>query len=175
MKYRNVKIYQRNDSKTYYARPTIEHKQIYIKGRTAREVYEKLRELYNSSKPMLKENKKETNILTLNKWIDKWLELYKYNIVSKRTLDDILAHRKNYFTNKIFDLDIKTITTIQLLTLINNIKFERTKQKVYTFLKDIFNKAYLNHIITLNPMDTITKPKHKSKEKNFTRRIAKIK
>lgn len=164
MKYRNVKIYQRTDSKTYYARPTINHKQIYIKGRTAREVYNILRDIYK--KPIQIEEKVSTTI-TVNNWIDKWLELYKTNIVSKRTLDDILAHRKNYMTNQLFNNDINSVTSIQLLTLINNIKFERTKQKVYTFLRDIFNKAYINHIITQNPMDTITKPKHKSKEKRL--------
>lgn len=167
MKYRNVKIYQRTDSKTYYARPTIEHKQIYIKGRTARDVYEKLRELYNPPKTILLNKPENPNILTLNKWIDKWLELYKYNIVGDRQITDILSHRKNYFTAELFNNDITQIKSMDLLAIINAIPYERTKLKVYTFLTDIFNKAYQNGIITLNPMTIIKKPKYKAKEKRL--------
>ena len=163
MKYRNVKIYKRNDSNTYYARPSINHKQIYLNGRTAKEVYEKLRSVYKQSitKP------KEQTSYTLNQWIDKWLELYKTNIVGERQNQDILSHRKNYFTTPMFNQNITEVKSMDILSLINSIKFERTKLKVYTFLTDIFNKAYLNNIITVNPMGVIKKPKYKAKEKRL--------
>ncbi len=166
MKYRNVKIYQRTDSKTYYARPTIDHKQIYIRGRTARDVYEKLREIYN--KPLtLPLKTKNKNVLTLNKWIDKWLDLYKYNIVGERQIADILSHRKNYFNTKLFDEELSKIKSMDLLSLINSVPYERTKLKVYTFLTDIFNKAHQNNLLQHNPMTIIKKPKYKAKEKRL--------
>ena len=165
MKYRNVKIYKRTDSKTYYARPTVNHKQIYLRGRTEREVYNKLKEIYNPTTKLLPY--KDKNILTLNKWIDKWMDLYKYNIVGERQVTDILSHRKNYFKGDLFDEDITKIKSMDLLTLINSVPYERTKLKVYTFLTDIFNKAHQNNIISHNPMTIIKKPKYKAKEKRL--------
>ena len=164
MKYRNVKIYKRPDSNTYYARPTINHKQIYISGRTARDVYNKLRKIYIQPTPS---KKSSNNTYTLNQWIDQWYKLYKVNIVGEKQIKDILSHRKNYFTTPMFNDPINEVKSLDILELLNSIKFERTKLKVYTFLTDIFNKAYLNNLITVNPMKIIKKPKYQAKEKRL--------
>ena len=168
MKYRNVKIYKRKDSNTYYARPTINHEQIYVGGRTAREVYEKLRSLYKNPTNQIKEEPKK--VMTLNQWIDKWMDLYKYNIVGERQVSDILSHRKNYFKAPFFKKDITEVKSMEILALINSIQYPRTRLKVYTFLTDIFNKAYQNNLVQSNPMGIIKKPKYKAKEKRLLTR-----
>ena len=163
MKYRGITIHKHKTCNTWYARYRANGKQHYLSARTQQECYNKLKvalkKLEQKQLILLKEPKpKEPKTMSFIEWYEKWLNLYKQN-VKETTLKDYKGNL-NYL-NSIKNMSINKITSINILELLNNINFERRKEKVYEFLKDIFKKATLNKIIKENPLDVIDKPKHK--------------
>ena len=156
MKYHGISIVKRTDAKTWYARYREEGIQKRVSGKTQQDVLEKLKIVFNvQRKPKIK-------AYTLNMWIDQWLKLHKQNN-RETTLKAFQSIRNKYFTTQTFDTDINKIGPLELRELLENVPYERQKQKIYVILKDIFDKAIKDKITQNNPMEHIEKPKHEKK------------
>ena len=168
MRFRGITIHKHKTCKTWYARYRANGKQYYVSAKTQQECYNKLKlELKNLEQKKLKQlkeskskepTKNKSNSITFIEWYEKWKELYKSK-VQRTTLKDYsnsLSH-----LDKLKQVPMKNINVIMILEILNEIKFDRRKQKVYELLNDIFNKAVINEIIDYNPIEKIDKPKHK--------------
>ena len=158
MKYRNKTIRQTKGSKTWYTRYRDENGQHYVSGKTQQEVYNKL-------KLALKNISIEEDIknYTLKYWIEKWKRLYKQHLRerSMMDLDSILNKLPTSLTKKV----MRYISSIELAEYLNSLPGSRQKNKTYTYLNDLFDKAVKNEVISKNPMVVIDKPKYKADER----------
>lgn len=161
MKYQGITITKNKKCNTWYARFRKNGKQFYISAKTQQLCYDKLKNaLKQKSKEEIKTNKSNNNkSMTFIEWYNKWLELYKINQVKESTIKDYSSSIK--YMEKLNNIPINTITSIQILEQLNKIPFPRKKQKVHELLNDIFNKARINKITENNPIEIIRKPKHK--------------
>jgi len=163
MKFKNITIRKREDKNIWYCRIRINGKQKYICSKNQEECLKKLK---LAVKERNKEVKQENITYTLQTWFDTWLDKYKRKSnknIKETTIKDYLKAVK-YF-NKYKNINIKNITTLNLIDLLNNIPYERTKQRIYETLRQLFNKALINNIISKNPMLDIEKPICKKTEK----------
>lgn len=140
LKYKDIKITKRNDNR-WQARYLENGTYKYVYDKTQKGCYDKLKTLYNPTA-----NKKISNT-TLNDWIQQWKTLYKIGKVKDSTLYHIELDLKNHIQKQIGVKNIKNITMIDILTLLNSLNGERLKQVIYTLLCDIFDKALKNNII----------------------------
>ena len=152
MKYKNIEIKKSTNNKSWFARFRKNNQQFYVSAKTQKECLDKVKELYNKKETTINKN------YTLLNWYNKWLSLYKKD-VREGTIKEYKNNLRHI--NHLLDIDITQIKTIDLLTTISNINYERQRQKVYEFLNDLFKKAYINEIIEKDPMLKIEKPKHK--------------
>lgn len=160
LKYRGISVIKNKNCNSWYARPRINGQQIYISSKNQKTCYEKLKNILN------KKNKEEINktktvkSLTFLEWYNKWLSLYKKDIRqgTLKNYNTCLNHIKEFFNKKLNEIDAITIQEV-----LNKIELQRTKQKIYEFLKMIFEKAFLNELIKKNPLNIIDKPKHTKK------------
>ena len=132
-------------------------KQRSIYGRTQNECLQKL-------KDALKEQangEKLSNTITLNEWLEKWLQLYKIGKVKETTVDKLRSFFKSY---KVFgDKPISKITSLELQEYFNGITLPRKREQLYSALKDAFTRAYKYKIIKENPFD-IVEVKHEKRK-----------
>ena len=161
LKYRGITIIKRKDCNTWCARYRKNGKQYYISARTQQDCYNKLKKALNRKTKNetleYKPKQKEPNGIIFNKWVAKWIELYKQNVKSGTLKEyQVCLNHLEELKNK----PINKITSIDIIEQLNKIKGERTKQKVYEFANGVFNKAVLNELINKNPMQAIDKPKH---------------
>lgn len=158
MKFKGKTIQKQKNANTWYTRYRQDGKQYFISGKTQKEVLNKLKLALDYKPP-------QKNTTTLYSWYLRWLELFKINKVKQATIDDYEKTLKN-IKEDIKNKDIKKITSFEILNNIEEIKAERTKQKVYELLFAILEKAKDYEIITKNVMTIIEKPKH-TKEKGI--------
>lgn len=152
VKFQGKTIHKNTKCNTWYTRYRINGKQIYISGKTQKEVLQELKSQLNYTK---KEKKKT---LTLLDWYNQWLELFKVGKVKQSTLD-VYSSLVKHIPNNLLNKNIKDITSIDIQKLINTIVGDRTKQKLFELLKDIFTKAENNNICN-NVLKCLDKPKH---------------
>lgn len=152
MKFQGKTIHKNTKCNTWYTRYRTNGKQIYISGKTQKEVLQELKAQLN----YVKKEKKKT--LTLLDWYNQWLELFKVGKVKQST---ILVYNGliKKIPNNILEKDITKISSIEITQILNSINFERTKQKLYELLNDIFTKAE-KHNVCNNILKVIDKPKH---------------
>lgn len=156
MKIQGITIFKNKKCSTWYTRYRKDGKQHYLSGRTQKEVAEKLKEKLNIIK------KEKLPYTTFEKWYNQWLALFKIGKVKDSTIrvyNSLYSHLNKTFIEK----NIKTITAIEIQELINNTPGERTPQKLFEWLKDIFTTAKKFNIINNNPMEILTKPEHQRK------------
>lgn len=153
MKFQGKTIHKNTKCNTWYTRYRTNGKQIYISGKTQKEVLQELKSQLN----YVKKEKKKT--LTLLDWFNQWLELFKVGKVKQTTLKDYNKTLKNVQSN-LLNKDITQITSYEILKNLDNIKFERTKQTTYELLNSLFKKAKDYEIVNKNVLDVIEKPKH---------------
>ena len=162
MKYQGISIIKHKNCNTWYARYRAGGKQFYVSARTQQQCYDKLKEaLKQKSKLQIKQIKepkqKHIKKTTLSEWFKKWVELYKQNVKYNTRLD----YDKSFkYLTPLHNKELDSITTIEILELLNKIQYERRKQIVYDLLKALYDKAILNEVATKNPMLKIEKPKH---------------
>ena len=158
MKYQNKTIIQSRGCKTWHTRYRYNGKQYTISGKTQQEVYNKL-------KLALKNIAVDEDIkhYTLKYWIEKWKRLYKTNL-RERSIMDLDYYLKKLPTT-LLKKEMRFISSIEIGEYVNTITGTRQKQKVYTILNDLFDKAVKNEVITRNPLVVIEKPKFVAKEK----------
>lgn len=163
MKYKNVKLYQRKDSNTWYARWMINSIPYRISAKTQLQAYRMLKEAYNKS-----QNQLPIKQYTFNEWVDEWINIYKSK--NRRiTIEMFRNTQKNHLSGDIFKQPIKNITSLQIQKFLVNYEETRTKKRIVGYLKDIFDKAYKNEVVAKNIMLNIDIPKYKAKErKSFT-------
>lgn len=157
MKINGITIYRQKNCSTWYARYSNNGKRFFISGKTQKEVAEKLKDALDIKR---RENLPYT---TFEKWYNQWLKLFKIGNVKETTIADYEKSLKHIPKN-IFEKNIKNITSLEILELLNNIETPRTKQKVYEFLKEVFTKAKNFSVIKNNPIDVIERPKYKRSE-----------
>lgn len=151
MKINGITVIKNKTCNTWYARYRLNGKQNYISGKTQKQVYNKLKEIFR---------KEETQkILSLNNWYLTWLETYKKDKVKETTLTDYSASYKT-LSDQIKNTDIKNIKQIDIEKELNNIPEARSKQKLYELLSQLFSKACQNEYIKSNPLAKIDKPKY---------------
>ncbi|MFA9464303.1 MAG: tyrosine-type recombinase/integrase [Velocimicrobium sp.] len=101
--------------------------------------------------------------LSLNKWFETWLELYKRNNLKSTSLYKIRSYHQCRVSPVLGEMNLKDIRLVHVQKFINdlfedglsygsvaNIKFQ---------LSDMFNKAILNEYIVKNPCDGLEMPK----------------
>lgn len=153
MKIQGITIFKNKKCSTWYTRYRKDGKQYYISGKTQREVADKLRDRLNIIK------KEKLPYTTFESWYNQWLSLFKIGKVKDATLKVyrvLLAH----IPDKLKEMNIKNISALFIQEVLNQTPGERTPQKLYEFLKDIFASAMKFDIIKSNPMDKISKPEH---------------
>lgn len=155
VKYKGITIFKKQNCSTWYTRYRMSGKQHYISGKTQKDVYEKLKELLNENN---KKKSLELKEITYLEWQKKWLETYKSK--NKETTLKTYKSFENNLSQKFKNKKIKNILEIDIIEELKNINGERQKQKIYEYLKDVFNKAKLNKILTTNILDFIEKPKY---------------
>ena len=151
MKFQGKTIHKNKNCNTWYTRYRIDGKQYYISGKTQKEVLATLKKKLNYQK-------KDKKHITLLDWYTQWLELFKLGKVKQSTLTVYSGLIKHIPTN-ILNSDIKNISGLDIQKVINATQGERTKQKLFELLKDIFTKAEIHNICT-NILKTLDKPKH---------------
>ena len=156
MQYKGVKVVQRKDSNSWYARWKIDKKVYRISGKTQKEVYLKLK---SSLQPKQIEYR-----ITLNDWIDKWFDLYQQNN-RESTKQMFIQARKKYFKTPLFKKDITQVTTLEIQEFINSFDTPRMKKRMYQYLKNIIDKAYKNEVIPKDISINLVAPKYKAGEK----------
>ena len=159
MKYKGITIHKRKNCNTWYTRFRKNNQIICISAKTQKECYELLKEKYNQKEETVNYKK-----LTLIEWYNQWLKTYKFNKVRESTLKGIQYLAKNHFKGNMFEKTLDSIKPIEIEEFLNNIKFVRVKENSYIYLKDMFNRAKQNNIISYNPLDSIDKPKHDKQE-----------
>ena len=142
MKYHNITIFKNKQCKTYYCRYRKNGKQHYISAKTQQECLEILKERLELT-PKIKKN-----IITFMDWYNQWFKLFKQNKIKQTTICEYNTCIKKLESIK--NKDIKQISSIDIINILENINAERSKQKVYEFLKTIFNKAQDYGIIKNN-------------------------
>ena len=152
MKFQGKTITKNKKCKTWYTRYYDDGKQIYLSGKTQKEVLAKLKSKLNYIK------KEKKNIITLNAWYNKWLQLFKIGKVKESTIQVYVSLLKK-IPEETLNKNIKDITSIEIQDIINNTPGERTKQKLYELLQDMFTKAE-KHEICKNIISKLDKPKH---------------
>ncbi len=156
LKLQNKTIFKNKYCNTWYTRYRENGVQHYISGKSQKEVYAKLKKQLNIQE-------KDTNKnITLIKWYEKWVSLFKTN-VKQTTIVDYEKSLK-HIDKSILNKSLKNITAFEVLENLNKIDKERTRQKVYELLKALFEKAYNLDIIKNNIIKQIDKPKHKREE-----------
>ena len=158
MTYKGITIFKQKKCSTWYARPRINGKQLFISAKTQKDCYEKLKNAFKENITF-----KNLNNKTLKTWIEEWYKIYKTEL-RERTQQDI-KYIINKLPKELCDKDIKEINTITIKNYLDTITSERTKQKTYTILNDIFDKAEKHNITDKNPLSVIKKPKYQSNEK----------
>lgn len=158
MKYDNKTIKKNTNRKNcWYLR--------YYKNGIQKTVYGKTqKDVVKNYKLALKEKSKEiTNNITLKEWFRKFKELYKNGEVKDTT---IKAYDYDFKKLKVlYNIELKDLNAITIQETLTAIPYQSTKQRIYTFLNSLLEKAVVNNLIAKNPMKILNKPKYKAKEK----------
>lgn len=158
LRYKNKSIKKRADGRYWARYYDKEGKQHCVYGKTGKaclaRLKEALRQIDKGNKPL--------QGCTLGKWIAKWLELYKVPKVRPNTLTQMKSYLKD--AAELYDYKLNKISSITLQEYLNGIPQPRKREKLHTFLKDAFTKAYKTRLIDSNPFDAIEPPSHKRKE-----------
>lgn len=153
MKIDGKTIFKQKKYNTWYTRYRKNGKQYFISGKTQKEVAEKLKDALDIKR------RENLPYNTFEKWYNQWLELFKVGKVKDSTIyqyNSLLAHIPETFKIQ----NIKNISALEIQKLINNVSTQRTAQKLFEFLSDIFKSALRFNIIKTNPMTVLDKPKH---------------
>lgn len=117
------------------------------------------------------ENEQEINIrddLSLNKWYEKWMDVYKFDSIRKNTKRSYNQVYQKHIAPKLGNRLLKNITHLEICSLIKNMKktgyrFE-TQNKVRILLVDMFNKAMIDEFVKRNPAKGINIKRDEEKE-----------
>lgn len=140
--------------KSFYANTMTEAKKIYKKL---------LKNKIDINKKEIEEDNKKNP--TLTEWILQWEEIYKKPKVTEKTFKDMHNCLKEVFL-KLGNKKLTELKTIQIQMFLNNLKQNRTKEKIELYLNNILQKAEDTELIDKNPFKAIEKST-KGKYKNI--------
>lgn len=146
----------------YQARKMINGIKIQVYGRTQRECYNKFVEKMKQIKIQNDVFLKEKN--TLEIWWQTWYKEEKEPYIKDRTKQDLLMVYKKI--NPLLKMKLENITAETIKLFFNKVEENRSKEKVFLYLKACFNSAIKHKKIKSNPFDIIITPKRKIKHKN---------
>lgn len=102
---------------------------------------------------------------TISQWCDIWLEQYKKAVLRPSTYNDYKSIINNYIKLYFGGMLINSVDVDVMQAQFNSIKnYPRARDKTFTLLKEIFNKAVSLNYIRYNPINNIELPKHKKKK-----------
>ena len=162
MKYQGITIHKHTHCNTWYTRFRVGNKQYYISSRSQTECYEKLKEsLTRTNVTKLLESQSYVHKgMTFKAWYQRWLELYKIGKVSEETIRCYRSLIKKV-PDEVQDMKMCEIALSTMMRVIDACESSRQRQKLYDFLKMIYEKAFDNDIVQKNIFKLIDKPKHK--------------
>ena len=141
MKYNNKSIKWRADGRYYARYYNNEGKQISVYGKTQKECLDKLKIAIKDEKLNISKTGK-LKPLTLESWVQQWLQLFKKDKVRKSTYEDMEHRLTKYVLNQsISQMYLKNITAVEIQELLNNISAGRMREHIFTYLKDCLTKA----------------------------------
>ncbi len=129
------------------------HVQKSVFAATQKDCFAKLKKALVDRDRQIKNLEKSKNI-TLDAWFDQWLKTYKPNI-KEQSRYAITSKYEKYIQKKFGKRKVAIITTMDLQTTFNAIEYPVTKKKLYTYMKDIFDKARVNKIVYENVMEGV--------------------
>lgn len=161
MKYNNKTITKRKDRRNEWVlRFRKNNKQYAVYGHTQKETIKKyklkLKELAEPKQQKIKE-------YTLKEWYKEFNQLYKKDKIKDTTQsknDCTFKHIKPLHNYK-----LKDITILQVQKLLSDIEHKTVKKNIYILLNSLYEKAYINELVSKNIMKQVDKPKYKAKEK----------
>ncbi|XFA98153.1 tyrosine-type recombinase/integrase [Candidatus Izemoplasma sp. B36] len=140
------------------------HTQKSIYAKTQAECIKKLKESVKIRDKNLK-LELSINSISLNAWFDEWVKLYK-NSIKEQSRYAITSKYNKYIKNSLGKKRMRNINTIDLQKVFNKIEYPVSRKKLYTYMKDVFEKAKINKIINENVMKGVIIDKnYKSKDK----------
>ncbi len=165
MKFKNITIKKHNTKNLWYCRIRINGKQVYISSKNQLECLKKLKLAFKQkeeNKPICIEK------YTLQTWFYEWLDKYKIKGTKQVTISTINDYKKlqKHFGDYA-DLALNSFNNIAIINLLNNIPYQRTKQKMFQLLKTLFCKAKINGLIKNDPTVDLERPQYKSQEKQI--------
>lgn len=148
-------IYKRKDGRYEYSK-MINYERIYFISKYRNKVEQKVRE-YN------KGNKEALNTKNFKNIVLEWYNNFKRNSIGEKAKEQYKNTLYNYILPKFESKTINKITYKDLQLFVNNIDKTRVREIVCQHLKAIFNYAYSNRYILVNPTVALKLPKKTSK------------
>lgn len=148
-------ITKRKDGR-YMIRRTIDNERVTKYARTIAEakiVYQKLKD--GKIRPTKKEKIRN---YTLEEYTQIWLNTYKKPFMKERTFQDVRS-LTNKFLKELGNYKLKDITSNQIQDFFNKIPKCRTKEKIFTYFKSLFDKAMQCGIVQRTPFYAVIKDK----------------
>lgn len=168
MEYHNLTIRQTPGAKTWYTRIRLGGKQIYISGKTQKQVVAKIQELLKQIESKTKRKKIEsrtTKNITFGDFYNQWLDIYKQNL--KESTKNTYKTTYNNVSMKFRKLKLCEIDTFVAVRELDKVPASRMKQRVYVLMKDVFSKAVKRRLMDFNPLEDVPTPKYEKKEKHI--------
>lgn len=134
-----------------------------IETKQAQKFLEKVDSIVATQTPAPPQEQKTTQQYTLKEWFDVWLNSYKVGNVRQGTIKGFYTDFKKL--SKLHDLKLGEITNIMLSKAINE-SGHNSKAGLYNFaslIKQMFDVAFDNRLIEINPARNLPKPKNFAK------------
>ncbi len=122
-----------------------------------------LRDIKSQLALLLSSTQKQVSKYSFYQWLDEWLELYKKPKVKELTFRDIKSAINNHIKPYIEDVNLNSLTSIEIDKCINNIVSSRMKKFVYHIFNNSLTKAYRLKFISEDVMLNVDSVKHKYK------------
>lgn len=139
-----------------------------------RSIYNKdLRELKRELNKVIYETENEIAIVEeqtkLDEWFEKWMLIYKKDIVRENTKRHYVQVYKLHISPSLGHFPISSITKLQCQQLLSNLKELdygwETQNKVKLILNDMFKRAYDDNFVKRNPVKGIRLPSNKPNDR----------
>lgn len=103
--------------------------------------------------------------VTMNKWFDDWIEVYKKPKCKPGTIKDYTTYYNNHLRDTIGNCQLSEIKTLDLQRLLNDMQAEGYSQKsldkVYMVVNQLYKQAVKTDLLQKNPCINVTIPKGK--------------
>ena len=145
-------IRKRNDGR-WEGRYYYNHVQRSVFASTQKECLAKLKKAIIDRNRAIKNLENSRNI-NLDTWFDSWLKIYKPKI-KEQSRYAISSKYEKYIKKKLGKRKVAAITTMDLQVIFNDMEFPVARKKLYTYMKDVFEKARVNKIVYENVMEGV--------------------